>query len=325
MEPVPGERGKGVLALRRVFFDGASHPELVLFHCRVFLDGSPSRELSRSSLVMSRTAEPGLREAFLFLPGPPDGRRLLVRYFFSTVENGGEWFSQAYEVQVPGEDAAGDVTPIPEAGEGNLRAAPGCGTFRLLLPLRGANPADGSVRYGFGAMRKKPSRDLCRAAFPATLSPPVVEVPGALSVLKNRPMPYFLYHVAGDAGNLVADKINCARLTFRDEEGDVLCARLLWGDPSWNAQNLSVMEVRKLASPEGGAADVFFADDREAYLRIRAGALDRQPPPRVFEAFVYGPEGSVVEYCFQVLVRRPDGSVSAGWRNRDGGNWSVTL
>jgi hypothetical protein len=45
----------------------------------------------------------------------------------------------------------------------------------------------------------------------------------------------------------------------------------------------------------------------------------------VFEAFVYGPEGSVAEYCFQVLARRPDGSASAEWRNRDGGNWTVTL
>lgn len=314
-----------MLALRRVFFDGASHPELVLLHCKVSVDGSPPRDLSRSSLVMSRTAEPGRREAVLFLPDPPRGGRLLARYFFSTVENGAEWFSPSYEVAVPGEDSAGDVTPIPEEGEGNLRPAKGAGMFRLLLPLRGADPQAGTVRYGFGAMRKKPSMDLCRAAFPASLAPPVVEVPEALSVLKNRPMPYFLYHVAADTGTLVADKINCARLTFRDEEGDVLCARLLWGDPSWKAQNLSVMDVKNFASPEGEAPDRFFADDREASLRLRAEALDRRPPPRVFEAFVYGPEGSVAEYCFQVLVRRPDGSVSAEWRNRDGGNWTVTL
>ena len=82
-----------MLALRREFFDGASHPELVLFHCKVSVDGSPPRELSRSSLVMFRTAAPGRREAFLFLPDPPGGRRLLVRYFFSTGENHSAPFS----------------------------------------------------------------------------------------------------------------------------------------------------------------------------------------------------------------------------------------
>jgi hypothetical protein len=85
------------------------------------------------------------------------------------------------------------------------------------------------------------------------------------------------------------------------------------------------MEVKNFASPEGRAADFFFAPDREAFLRVREEALGMWPPPRTFEAFVFGPEGSVVEYCFQLLLRRPDGPVSAQWRNRDGGNWSVTL
>jgi len=314
-----------MLALRRVFFDGASHPELVLLHCRVSGDGTKPEELSRFSVVMSRTGEDGRREAVLFLPDPPQGRRLQLRYFFSTVGNGVEWFSPSYEVGIPGEEPGTDLIPIPEEGEGNLRPAAGRGNFRLLLPLRGKDPAGVPVRYGFGAMRKKPSRDLCRAAIPPGLVPPVAEVPEALSVLKNRPMPYFLYHMVGDGGPLVADKINCARLTFRDEAGDVLCARLLWGDPSWKAQNLSVMEVRNSVSPGAELPNCFFTDDREASLRIRGEALARRPVPRVFETFVFGPEGSAVEYCFQVLVRMPDGSVSAQWRNRDGGNWNVTL
>ncbi len=314
-----------MLALRRMFFDGASHPELVLIHCQVRVDGSADRDLERSTRVMSPTGEVGRREAVLFLPDPPQGGRLIVRYYFSSVGNGAEWYSPAYEVAVPGADTATDLIPVPEEGGGNLRPAAGRGAFRLLLPLRGAFPGTGTVRYGFGAMRKKPSRDLCRATFPGSLRPPVVEVPEALSVLKNRPMPYFLYHAVGDAGPLVADKINCARLTLGDETGDVLCARLLWGDPSWSAQNLSVMEVRGSVPPDGRASDFFFAPDREAFLRDREEALGLRPPPRKFEAFVFGPDGSVVEYCFQLLLRRPDGSVSAQWRNRDGGNWSVTL
>jgi hypothetical protein len=197
--------------------------------------------------------------------------------------------------------------------------------FRLRLPLRNGEKATGPVLFGFGAMRKKPSRELCRAGFSMGGEVPVVEAPEALSVLKNRPMPYFLYHIAGDKGELCADKINCARITLRDDGGEVVCARLLWGDPSWDAQNLSVMEVKNFASGEGKASDYFFAGDREAFLRARAQAIGRHPLPRTFEAYVYGPAGSVVEYCFQLLLRREEGRADAGWRNRESGNWRVTL
>ena len=145
--------------------------------------------------------------------------------------------------------------------------------------------------------------------------------PGA-SVLKNRRC---LFPLPPGKGELAADKINCARLTLRDDTGEVLCSRLLWSDPSWTAQNISVMELKNVAVGARKAGDVYFAADRDAFLRARLDALSRNPLPRTFDAYVFGPEGSVVEYCFQVLLRRKDGSVAAGWRNRDGGNWTVTL
>jgi len=314
-----------MLALRRVFIDGADRPELVLLHYTVALEGAPDREIARASRVIPPSAEPGRRETRLFLPSPPPGRRLRLRYFFSTVGGGAEWFSPVYETAVPGEDVSEDLAPVEEEGTGNLLPAAGLGMFRLRLPLRGGEPRTGPVRYGFGAMRKKPSPDLCRARIPMDAGAPVVEVPEALSVLKGRPMPFFLYHVAGEKGPLVADKINCARLTLQDNEGEVVCARLFWGDSSWDAQNLSVMEVKKFSSGEGRASNGFFAEDREAFLRARSKAVSRHPLPRTFETFVYGPAGSVVEYCFQVLLRRADGSMGAGWRNHNGGNWKVTL
>ena len=314
-----------MLALRRVFLDGAARPELVLLHYIAFPDGNPDRVVARASRVMTASAEPGKREARLFLPEPPPGLRLRVRYFFSTVSGGAEWFSPAYEAPVPGEEVTGDLLRIEEERAGNLPPAAGLGTFRLRLPLRNGEPRTGRVRYGFGAMRKKPSPELCRAEIPMGRGATVVEVPEALSVLKNRPMPYFVYHVAADGRELVADKINCARLTLRDEQGEVICARLLWGDRSWIAQNISVMEVKNFPPGGGRARDYFFAEDRAAFLRARADAIGRQPLPRTYEAFVFGPAGSVVEYCFQVLLRRNDGSVTAAWRNRDGGNWTVTL
>jgi hypothetical protein len=62
------------------------------------------------------------------------------------------------------------------------------------------------------------------------------------------------------------------------------------------------------------------------FLAAREAALALLPLPRVFEAYVFGPSGSGVEYCFQTVERRPDGGFEVRWRNREGGgNWVVTL
>ncbi len=196
----------------------------------------------------------------------------------------------------------------------------------MTLPLEEGEKAAGVFRYGFGAMRKKPSPALCRAVVDAGDGPaPVVEVPEALSVLKGRPMPYFLYHVSAD-GALHARKVACARLTLPDEAGEVVSARLVWGDPAWRAANLSAMEAKGFPGGAGAAMEEFFAERRDAFLATRFAGLSRIPGPRVFEAFVFGPSGSRVEYCFLLMVRRPDGTFAARWRNREGGgNWGVTL
>jgi hypothetical protein len=195
-------------------------------------------------------------------------------------------------------------------------------------------------------MRKKASPSLCRAAIDAGYGPaPVIEAPEALSILKNRPMPYFLYHVSAD-GKLRADKIACARITLADPDGDVVSARMVWGDSAWRATNLSLMEAKGWAPGPGttddghggpgaaagrdapglDAAAEFFTEDRAAFLAARGAALSLLPVPRVFEAFVFGPSGSGVEYCFQTVSRRPDGGFEVRWRNREGGgNWVVTL
>jgi hypothetical protein len=284
--------------------------------------------------------------AHLPLPEPDERERILVRYRFSTVRGGEERFSPSYEVEVPSDDAIADLYRIPEEGTGNLPPAPGRGHFRLILPLGEGERASGTFRFGFGAMRKKPSPSLCRAAIDAGNGPaPVIEAPEALSVLKNRPMPYFLYHISAD-GKLRADKIACARITLADPDGSVVSARMVWGDPAWRATNLSLMEA-KGSPPAPGAADdghgwpsaaagrdapgvvaaaEFFTEDRAAFLAAREAALSLLPVPRVFEAFVFGSSGSGVEYCFQTVSRRPAGGFEVRWRNREGGgNWVVTL
>ena len=315
-----------MLLLRREYRDGAEPPEMVLLHAEVTRHGGPAGPTRRFTRVVAPADPPGRRVAYIPLHEPGKEERILVRYRFSTVRGGEERFSPSYEAVVPSDDAIADLYRTPEEGTGNLPPAPGRGYFRLVLPLGEGERASGSFRYGFGAMRKKPSPSLCRAAIDAGNGPaPVIEAPEALSVLKNRPMPYFLYHVSAD-GKLRADKIACARITLPDPDGNVVCARMVWGDSAWRATNLSPMEAKGYASGPGAAADEFFTEDRAAFLAAREAALSLLPVPRVFEAFVFGPSGSGVEYCFQTVSRRPAGGFAVRWRNREGGgNWIVTL
>ncbi|HEY6097122.1 MAG TPA: hypothetical protein VIU83_03625, partial [Candidatus Deferrimicrobium sp.] len=307
-----------MLLLRREYRDGAEPPEIVLLHAEVIRHGDPGGPTQRFTRAVVPTETPGRRVAHLPLPEPGEGERVLVRYRFSTVLGGEERFSPWYEVDIPSDDAIADLYRISEEGTSNLPPAPGRGHFRLVLPLGEGERASGPFRFGFGAMRKKPSPSLCRAAVDAGYGPaPVIEAPEALSVLKNRPMPYFLYHISAD-GRLRADKIACARIAFTDPEGLVVSARMIWGDSAWRATNLSLMEAKGLPPSQGAGAGAeatkpgaslpapapghpwpseFFAEDRAAFLAAREAALSLLPVPRVFEAFVFGPSGSGVEYC----------------------------
>lgn len=315
-----------MLLLRREYRDGAEPPEIVLLHAEVTLRGGSAGPPRRYTRVVVPSDAPGRRVAHLPLPEPGEGERVIVRYRFSSVRGGEERFSPTYEIAVPSDEAIADLYRIPEEGTGNLPAAPGRGHFLMILPLGEGERASGTFRFGFGAMRKKPSPSLCRASVDAGNGPaPVIEAPEALSVLKNRPMPYFLYHVSAD-GVLRADKIACARITLADPDGDVVSARMVWGDRAWRATNLSLMEAKGYAAGPGAAVEEFFATDRADFLSARGAGLSRMPVPRVFESFVFGPSGSGVEYCFQTVARRADGGFEARWRNRKGGgNWVVTL
>lgn len=312
--------------LRREFLEGSDRPDLVLIHPTAVLPETPATVLARFSTVVPESSRPGTREVRLFFPEPPGGNPIRVRYRFSSVRSGQEWFSPAYELLLPGPEAGNDLLRIEEEGEGNLRPAAGRGTFRLSLPLREGGPLGGIARFGFGAMRKKPSASLCRAALPLDgETTPVIEIPEALAVLKERPMPFFLYHVKEGGSGLVADKINSARITWRDDIGDVVCARMLWSCGSWTASNIASMEARSFPREGPSAFGYPFAEDREGYLRDRALALAACPLPRTFEGYLFGPDGSEAEYCFLLLRLRPDGTITAEWRNRDGGDWTIRL
>ena len=312
--------------LKREYRDDAKHPEIVFLHAEVDADGMNRAFPQRVTRVVIPTADPGLRVAHISIPEPPEGGHARVRYRFSSVLCGREWGSPFYEVEVPSGELECDLCRIPEDESGNLVPASGRGYFRLVLPVEGGELASGIIRYGFGAMRKKPSPLLCRAVVDAWDGlVPVIEIPEALSVLKNSPMPYFLYHTSGD-GKLRQNKIACARITLRDEPGEIMSARIIWGDPSWRAVNISPMKAKGMVTGEFLAADEYFAQDLEAARAERFAAISRLPVPRTFEAYVFGPSGSRVEYCYQAVVRLPSGENETQWRNSEsGGNWSVTL
>ncbi|GAB4240435.1 MAG: hypothetical protein OHK0028_18540 [Deltaproteobacteria bacterium] len=312
--------------LRREYLDGAEAPEIVLLHAEVNPQWGASGPPRRFTRVVVPSTVPGRRLAYLALPEPPEGERVAVRYRFSVVRGGQESFSPPYEIAIPSDEAIADLFRIAEEEGGNLPPAPGLGFFRTALPSGHGERAGGRVRFGFGAMRKKPSPSLCRASVDSGNGPPpVIEAPEALAVLKDRPMPYFLYHVSAD-GVLRSDKIASARVTLPDPPGEAVSARLVWGDPEWRAVNFSLLRAKGEAPGPAAASAEFFAPDRGAFLAAREEALSRLPLPRVFEGFVFGPSGSRVEYCFQIVVRRPDGGFEVRWRNREGGgNWAVTL
>jgi hypothetical protein len=315
-----------MIQLRREYLDGPERPELVLIHYSILADGPGGRETVRTSLVVPPSGD-GRREVLLYLPEPPRGERYALRYFFSTVRDGSEHFSPRFEIPVPGDKDSGDVSRPAGPDGANVPPAPGRSQFRLVLPMRADRPGTGTVHYGFGAMRKKPSHFLCREALLLDGGrPPVAEVPETLAVLKNRPMPFFLYHYVDGAPDLHADKIAPVRVALEDAAGDVVCARVLWADAKWAAQNINTMEARNFPIAAGSAADDFFAEDRGGYLAARMRALAGLPLPRTFEAFVFGASGRVIEYCFQVLRRTADGVVASEWRHcGGGGNWRVTV
>jgi hypothetical protein len=313
-----------MLLLRREYSDGPESPELVLLHYAILEEGAGDPHAG-ASLVMPSAGGDGRREVSLFLPEAAPGRSLALRYRYSTILGGHERFSPAFDLDLASAATTGEAIRLEEADPGNLRPAAGRGMFRLLLPARSRVP-DAQVRYGFGAMRKKPSPELCRLTVPTGGGTPVIEAPEALSVLKARPMPYFLYHVDPADGQLRQDKIAPARITFADDSGDVVAARMLWGDPAWGASNLTVMEVKNFGGGALGAAGHFFAEDPAAFAAERQRALAALPLPRVFEGYLAGPSGTEAEYCLQLVRRRDDGSLAVEWRNREGGgNWRITL
>ncbi len=307
-----------MLLLRREYRDGAEPPEIVLLHAEVTRHGGPAGPTRRFTRAVVPSETPGRRVAHLPLPEPAEGERILVRYRYSTVRGGEERFSPWYEVDVPSDDAIADLYHIPEEGTPNLPPAPGRGHFRLVLPLGGGGAriralpvrlrrdAEKAVpvalprrhRRGIrsGAGHRGPGGPL-RPQEPADAVLPVPPLRGRETARRqDRVRPHHLRRSRRDR-RLRPDGLG--RFRMAGHEHLPHGGQGVWPRP------------RRCRPGHGwaGAADEFFAEDRAAFLAAREAALSLLPLPRVFEAFVFGPSGSAVEYCFQTVERRPDGEL----------------
>ena len=112
-------------ALRREFVDGPDRPDLVLIHGTAVPAGTSEPLLARFSTVVPESSRPGRREVRLFFHDSPDGSPIRVRYFFSSIRSGEEWFSPAFELLLPDPEAGSDLLFLEEEEGGNLRPAPG--------------------------------------------------------------------------------------------------------------------------------------------------------------------------------------------------------
>src|SRR5512139_1944214 len=123
-----------MLLLRREYVDGPEGADIVLLHAEVRLREGAGSPVSRCTRVVVPAATPGRRAAFVRVPEPAEGKRFAVRYRFSAVRGEAERYTPHYEVDVPSDDAIGDLYRVPEEGGGNLPPAPGLGHFLVALP-----------------------------------------------------------------------------------------------------------------------------------------------------------------------------------------------
>jgi len=192
----------------------------------------------------------------------------------------------------------------------------------MILPLGEGERASGTFRFGFGAMRKKPSPSLCRASVDAGNGPaPVIELPEALSSSKTARCRTSCTTFRD--GKLRADKIACARITLADPDGDVVSARMVWETARAGHEPLphGAKGYRPVRACGRG---IFF--DRPGGIPRGAGDGTFPPAgPRVFERSCSGPRE-------RSGVLLPDRRAPAGRRLRgtvaepEGGrNWVVTF
>src|SRR5437763_5110363 len=124
-----------------------------------------------------------------------------------------------------------------------------------------------------------------------------------------------------------SDEIISREVEFVDSEGLVTEVRVLWSVGGWAAPNWTQARLEGLPlhiqkdTPGHDAEGEGLAD--EAIYEL----VQTVPLPRRFVGRVWGPRGSTVEYCFQLLRNHTpiEGDEFVRWDNNNDRNYSVVL
>jgi len=158
----------------------------------------------------------------------------------------------------------------------------------------------------------------------------VLEIPRYVNEKDN----YLLHYQFGGGGehhegfsSIFTQEIVAREIPYIDNEGKVTEVRLLWSVDGWSAPNWTQAKLEGLPlnvtkdAPGQDAEGEGIAD--EAIYEL----VQTVPIPRRFVAKIWGPRGSVVQYCFHLLRTNTPipGDEFERWDNNQGENYSIVL
>ena len=145
---------------------------------------------------------------------------------------------------------------------------------------------------------------------------------------------YSLHYQFGGGGEhhegfsrIYTEEILSREVEYVDREGRITEVRMLWtpgdwGAPNWTQAQLEGLPLRIDKDTPGHDAEGEGIIEEAIYELVQT-----VPLPRRFVGKVWGPRGSTIEYCFQLLRTNAPmpGDEFERWDNREGKNYSVIL
>jgi hypothetical protein len=131
----------------------------------------------------------------------------------------------------------------------------------------------------------------------------------------------------GPISPVFIEKVVAREVEYVDHEGWATEVRVVWGVDGWSAPNLTQAELKGLTlnlapdTPGHDREGEGFADEA-IYELVQTVAL-----PRHWVGKVWGPEGSTVEYAFQLLRNNTPtvGDEGERWDNNNSENYRLSM
>ena len=131
----------------------------------------------------------------------------------------------------------------------------------------------------------------------------------------------------GPISGVFTEKVVAREVEYVDHEGWATEVRVVWGVDGWSAPNLTQAELKGLTlniAPDapGHDREGEGVADEAIYELVQTVAL-----PRHWVGKVWGPEGSTVEYAFQLLRNNTPtvGDEGERWDNNNSENYRLSL